>query len=1020
MKKVKAQKWKLEAAVLLSDIVYGVQPHVNDQALTDLKKQCGCTISGDICFFCTKSGQKYIIVICEKGPIRVLFCAFAGSHLDGDWTETNLHVLHKIDPNVGASGHAGFLKRALEIPLEGIERIARNAKAKRIVFCGHSLGGVVSHVCRVLWLNGRLNSDDGFGKDKILSVAVGAPFFGGQAMLQHLECHGWTDGFITLVNGNDPIPRIMTLVASLSGASLNDVFAALVDSCVALVTKSQPVKGLSKTVAAAILQQHQDTYLKSYCPIGDYVFFQLDGSVEVHDCAKKLAKLLGPAQFLQDERSFGESCFDKNSVVQHGVQAYESIIKAKGKQVKEVCAAEIAEMASTFMATTFDDKPIAISAASLVPTVHEISFETFESHERQVCRILKICGHDLDFVGSNSVEIDVEKVDRVWSSKVVLKNKGGISRRSSNDLALEQELGAKFFQTKPSDDSSIFAKLSRFVFRNEGSVGKAQPCKDVELLFRSDLVVNGGGAAIAKATLPRQNCHASRDIPEDFLTFYGGQFFLDAQQHCFIVKKLFGYNGLEKKLQKLQELVEEFKCVSDRARFLEMDSSWQELECVGQDMDKFSRLRDMLYDWIVPPSGLTVRTNKQIAIARGVVVAATALGVGIVSVGGLGIIGPLLGLQGSATGGYGTCGLLTMSGVLAAKFLRTRLRTRYYVMLEDILKVYTGTIPRHVSEMELEASLIRAAADFETNKANNTLTRGKFDLFDEYDHDSQQKFERRVELITVIHEIKKERQKGSVVAICGPRDSGKTTLVSQLLRKPDLALKAGLKGGDEETRRVSPYSFEGIPGYVILDTPGLTGPEKMIRAKFDKAALNLSSTFVFIRRYDGLPTEVDVEVVSRILESSARTQQAQILICLNKCLQDLTEDAVGASEDMTAEGEKTRWLERFKELGSNGNAWFSWFAQCSIEVAFVELKGDAALEDELCDDERTQGVWTAHSIGKWISSKVAPEADDWKRFDDHMGSFSYSQWRDGVRRSREEARKQEEQTDACQRELRDL
>ena len=138
-----------------------------------------------------------------------------------------------------------------------------------------------------------------------------------------------------------------------------------------------------------------------------------------------------------------------------------------------------------------------------------------------------------------------------------------------------------------------------------------------------------------------------------------------------------------------------------------------------------------------------------------------AVGGGILSVGGLGIIGPLLGLQGSATGGYGTCSLLTTSGILTAKFLRTCLRTRYYVMLEDILKVYTGTIPRHVSEMELEASLIRAAADFETNKANKTLARGKFDLFDEYDHDSQQKFQRRVELIKVIHEI-------SVVAICGP------------------------------------------------------------------------------------------------------------------------------------------------------------------------------------------------------------------------------------------------------------
>ena len=398
--------------------------------------------------------------------------------------------------------------------------------------------------------------------------------------------------------------------------------------------------------------------------------------------------------------------------------------------------------------------------------------------------------------------------------------------------------------------------------------------------------------------------------------------------------------------------------------------------------------------------------------------------------GGLGIVGGLLGLGGSASGGLGTAALVTVSGSASSYFLfRSRVRSDYHIMLEDLLKVYTGVVPTSMSELKLEESLLAAAANFNINLATGKIRRTNIAMFDQYDDVSKQRFNKVINWIDAIHEIKKERLRGTIMTVCGPRDSGKTTLVSQLLQKPALVFSTGFQGGEQETRHVIPHPISNIPLHVLLDTPGLTGPEENVRDSFVTGALNLSSTFIYVREYNGLPTSVDLDVVCRILKCAARTKPPSILICLNRCKTKLTEDAAGEIDDLTAKGEKKAWLKRLNELRSQGNSSFSlWvnqlFNRCDITVEFVELNGDKELEDTFKKDFSLDGIWTCSSIGQWLSDVTKPKDDvrskHWSMFDDHMKNFRYRRWQEGVRESRElrrRERKEEEQRESDRREL---
>ena len=140
--------------------------------------------------------------------------------------------------------------------IEGIERIARDGGASRVVLCGHSLGGAVSHFCLLRWLFGRRS--DKFGKENVVSIAVGSPFFGGQDMLDHVVRHGWSDCFINLVNGNDPVPRVMNLAATLVDSTISCSLDILLSTCVAFLKKVNPTVSLAQNLVEAIKQAPQE------------------------------------------------------------------------------------------------------------------------------------------------------------------------------------------------------------------------------------------------------------------------------------------------------------------------------------------------------------------------------------------------------------------------------------------------------------------------------------------------------------------------------------------------------------------------------------------------------------------------------------------------------------------------------------------------------------------------------------------------------------------------------------------
>lgn len=888
--KLTACKWEVKAALLLSDLAYNIQPVDTEpnSALRTFKEE----FSEDICSFCTLSGQKYVIAICEKDGSRVLFCSFAGSHLEGDWENTNLDIAHTVnEEEVGVSVHQGFENRSKSIPLEGVKRIALQNEVSQIVFCGHSLGGAVAHITRLRWLFGYVASNrDEFGKDNVISIGIGAPFFGGSDLRRHLQKHdGWFDGFITVVNGDDPIPRIMNLATAVDQIS-GHITRLMISTCISYLTNPSQALHEKLLIQLQKTKKKQTDYLKLYCPVGQYLLFDTDGNAEVKKDVDTLTMRLGAAQLFQKSPSLLKGVINHDSLAHHHINAYRKIMEESANNGAQLYA-------NSFPQSNTLTNIQKIEPKCLLPEIHHLMCETFTSHSKQANRIIKIIGKNLDFVELNGVDIDKDNFDPMWSSTVRKDNI--LTRRSEGELIISQEINPNL--------------------KRNGKI-VSRPNGDVKVLVVSQIVAETTGPAQVEDVLSPDRCADPLTISGDEVSFYGGQFFLDTQQHCWILKEKCNNRSLEEKMKTLKRLVKKHCNIPDSV-FLDMNRGWRKLEDVGFPMSDgnqrvdnglYRTFRNDLFKWIVPPNGLPIQSTVQQVTGLTIIAGSLLLGGGIISVGGLGVVGGLIGVGGSATGGYGTAWLIGSAGFVIAECLKSRASSEYCTMLRDMIKVYTGRTQESLPEMDLERVLVQAANNYHefrsSGRLSNTRQKG-ITVFHECTIESQRKIQERVELIEVINDIKKERLKLKVVSVCGPRDSGKTTLVSQLLHDPKLALKAGFRGGEEETKSVTVYNFQDVSNHVILDTPGLTGTNRIIRDKFSKSALNLSSTFIYIRPYEGLPTEIDVETVSTILNFAANSEKAKILICLNSCVGILTEDAIDERWDLIAADLKKQWFE---------------------------------------------------------------------------------------------------------------
>ncbi|XP_019639091.1 PREDICTED: uncharacterized protein LOC109481058 [Branchiostoma belcheri] len=122
---------------------------------------------------------------------------------------------------MGGKCHAGFLKLASCFPVDPILRkyvYSRGADdCARIVVCGHSMGGAVAHIVTLNMLADLTRC--GRDTNKVVSIAIGAPFFGDREMRKYAEKHELSDNLLTIVNQNDPVPRLLQLAEAFQCAA---------------------------------------------------------------------------------------------------------------------------------------------------------------------------------------------------------------------------------------------------------------------------------------------------------------------------------------------------------------------------------------------------------------------------------------------------------------------------------------------------------------------------------------------------------------------------------------------------------------------------------------------------------------------------------------------------------------------------------------------------------------------------------------------------------------------------------
>uniref|UniRef100_A0A7R9U281 Fungal lipase-like domain-containing protein n=1 Tax=Pinguiococcus pyrenoidosus TaxID=172671 RepID=A0A7R9U281_9STRA len=303
--------------------------------------------------------QKYIFTVVQFAHLQktIAFCGFAGTHLENDWnTNVEVHVQH--DPVLSAGAHSGFLSRAQQIPHLPLLRAANKVEATRFIFCGHSLGGAVSHLVTARVLRNMSSVPLDLAID-IISCGFGSPFIGDSSFKEQLE--GGTkvaEHLITIVNDEDPVPRLLNLAATAQRL-LKDSGAIAADTVNLLKALSSDVFGIVGTNEGGnLLSSSSSDSLPSrlgsasskaadfiiaradvYCPVGTYLLLDKEGNIEHvnswEDKDQRLAASLGPAKLLRSQIEMVRSQVDYNAVADHGCTSYQQALKHASEKAAE-------------------------------------------------------------------------------------------------------------------------------------------------------------------------------------------------------------------------------------------------------------------------------------------------------------------------------------------------------------------------------------------------------------------------------------------------------------------------------------------------------------------------------------------------------------------------------------------------------------------------------------------------------------------------------------------------------------
>lgn len=174
----------------LDDVIQGVRSSLLDESLeVEVRVQL------------TRVGAMQQYMIAEVGD--ACFVTLPGTRgmrdllVDGNVSRRKMPWTRDVSGYV----HGGFLEQSLSIPIEELYRHFVCTGGKRLILCGHSLGGALAVLCTMRMLQ----ILDHNSRDLIRCFTFGSPGVGDEGVKRYVQGRGWGREIINIVVDDDPI-----------------------------------------------------------------------------------------------------------------------------------------------------------------------------------------------------------------------------------------------------------------------------------------------------------------------------------------------------------------------------------------------------------------------------------------------------------------------------------------------------------------------------------------------------------------------------------------------------------------------------------------------------------------------------------------------------------------------------------------------------------------------------------------------------------------------------------------------
>eukprot|EP00092_Neocalanus_flemingeri_P008198 GFUD01008839.1.p1 GENE.GFUD01008839.1~~GFUD01008839.1.p1 ORF type:complete len:1020 (+),score=178.99 GFUD01008839.1:195-3254(+) len=182
-----------------------------------------------VCAISVNSPQGVILAVGDVQGENTLYVAYRGTATWEDALDDADIKLTENDSIPGGRFHSGFSRRSGTVSLEQILHCAHKEQCKRVVTCGHSLGGSVSSITAI-----KLMQHIGTESDiSVHNITFGAPFFANEVVRLTCKEERLDRHMLHYVGHEDIVPGLLSLghTAQMIERAINDATGGLLKDC---------------------------------------------------------------------------------------------------------------------------------------------------------------------------------------------------------------------------------------------------------------------------------------------------------------------------------------------------------------------------------------------------------------------------------------------------------------------------------------------------------------------------------------------------------------------------------------------------------------------------------------------------------------------------------------------------------------------------------------------------------------------------------------------------------------------